>query len=81
VNGKILLIHISHLKKTQENFFKEKNTYGHPSVCVATEGSHVTDEQNWMVIKTHFNIVPVYSVRRLTWKDFAFLPLGKIQNV
>ena len=55
MNGKILLIHLSHLNKKQQNFFKEKNTYGHQSVCVATEGPHVTEEQNWMVIKPHFN--------------------------
>lgn len=53
MNGKILLIHHSHLEKEQGNVFKEKNTYGHQSVCMATEGSHVTDEQNWLVIKTN----------------------------
>ena len=53
MNGKILLIHLLHLNKKQEVFLR-KNTYGHQSVCVATEGSHVTDEQNWTVIKTHF---------------------------
>lgn len=44
MSGEILLIHLSNLNKKQENFFKEKNTYGHQSVCVATEGPHVTDE-------------------------------------
>ena len=57
MNGKILLIHLSHLnkKKTHKNFLREKNTYGHQSVCVATEGPRVTDVQNWTVIKHHFN--------------------------
>ena len=57
MNGKILLIHLSHLKKknTHKNLLKEKNTYGHQSVCVATEGPRVTDVQNWTVIKHHFN--------------------------
>ena len=55
MNGKILLIYFSHLNEKQEHIFKEKNIYGHQSVCVATEGSHVTDEQNWTAIKTHFN--------------------------
>ena len=44
MSGEILLIHLSNLNKKQENFFKEKNTYGHQSVSVATEGPHVTDE-------------------------------------
>ena len=55
MNGKILLIHLLHLNKKTRSFFLRKNTYGHQSVCVATEGSHVTDEQNWTVIKPHFN--------------------------
>ena len=59
INGKILLIHFSHLNKKKQkhkNFLKEKNnTYGHQSVCVATEGPCVTDVQNWTVIKHHFN--------------------------
>ena len=61
MNGKILLIHLSHLNKkkknthTHKNFLNKKNTYGHQSVCVATEGPCVTDEQNWTVIKHHLN--------------------------
>ena len=57
MNGKILLNPLSHLKKKKnKNFLKEKkNTYGHQSVCVATEGPRVTDVQNWTVIKYHFN--------------------------
>ena len=59
MNGKILLIHLSHLNKKKNThtriFLKEKNTYGHQSVCVATEGPRVTDVQNWTVIKHHFN--------------------------
>ena len=56
MNGKILLIHLSHLNKKKQKFFlKEKNTYGHQSVCVATEGSRVTDVQNWTVIKHNIN--------------------------
>ena len=45
-------IHVVDIKA----FLKEnKNTYGHQSVCVATEGPRVTDVQNWTVIKHHFN--------------------------
>ena len=54
MKGQILLIHLLHLNKKQEVFLR-KNTYGHQSVCVATEGPRVTDEQNWTVIKPHFN--------------------------
>ena len=41
-------------EENTREFFQRKEYLWTP-VCVATEESHVTDEQNWPVIKTRLN--------------------------
>lgn len=53
---KILLLYLSHLNFLKREFFSKKRTLMDTNLkSVVTEGPHVTDKQDWMVIKPHFN--------------------------